>query len=62
VRTAVNIIEACCLALALGACAAANTPQQNLAYERREKCRAPYTQLEDVGLDGSISFMVTFSR
>jgi hypothetical protein len=45
------------LALAVSACASANTPQQNLAYERWEKCRSAYTQLQDVGLDGRISFM-----
>jgi hypothetical protein len=59
VTTAVHIIGTCCLALALGACATANTPQQNLAYERWEKCRVPYTQLKDVGLDGGITFIVT---
>ena len=43
--------------LALTACATANTPQQNLAYDRWAKCSAPYTQLERVDLDGRITFL-----
>jgi len=46
-----------CLAFALAACATANTPQQDLAYERWGKCNAPYTQLERVDLDGRITFL-----
>jgi hypothetical protein len=49
------------LALALTACATANTPQQNLAYDRWAKCRSPYTQLQQVGLDGQIGFMISNS-
>jgi hypothetical protein len=47
------------LCLALGACATANTPQQNLAYERWARCSSPYVQLERVELDGGIVFMVS---
>jgi len=50
------------LALALAACATvANTPQQNLAYERWAKCNAPYAQLERVDLDGRITFLISNS-
>jgi len=44
------------LALFLGACAIANTPQQDLAYARWAKCSAPYVSLERVDLDGRITF------
>jgi Creatinase/Prolidase N-terminal domain len=54
-----KVIGACCLALALGACASANTPQQNLAYERWARCQSPFVQLERIDLDGRISFMVS---
>src|SRR6266581_4711613 len=43
-------------ALFLGACAIANTPQQDLAYARWAKCNAPYVSLERVDLDGRITF------
>jgi hypothetical protein len=46
-----------CLVLALGACATANTPLQNLAYERWERCKAPYVQLERIEADGRITFL-----
>ena len=55
-RTVVAIVGTCCLAAALGACATANTPQQNLAYERWSKCAVAYVQLERIGLDGRITF------
>src|SRR5262245_25527639 len=42
--------------LILCACTTANTPQQNLAYERWAKCRSPFVQLERVDLDGRITF------
>ena len=45
------------LCLTLGACAVANTPQQNLAYERWARCNSPYVQLERVEMDGAIVFM-----
>jgi hypothetical protein len=44
------------LALALGACATANTPQQDLAYQRWAQCAVPYVQLERIGVDGRITF------
>jgi hypothetical protein len=47
--------------LPLTACATANTPAQNLAYERWAKCELPYTQLERVELDGRITFLATSS-
>jgi len=47
------------LALALGACATANTAQQNLAYDRWVTCNTAYVQLERVDLDGRITFMFT---
>ena len=48
------------LAFALAACATtANTPQQDLGYDRWQKCRTPYTQLQQIGLDGQIGFMYT---
>jgi len=49
------------LALALAACATANTPQQDLAYARWSSCSAPYTQLERVDLDGRITFLASGS-
>ena len=45
------------LAIALGGCAGANTPQQNLAYERWARCGSPFVQLERVEPDGRISFL-----
>ena len=50
-----------CVALALGACASANTPAQNLAYERWARCRVPYSQLERIDVDGRITFLATNS-
>jgi GNAT superfamily N-acetyltransferase len=43
-------------AVFLGACATANTPQQDLAYERWGKCNAPFVQLQWIDLDGRITF------
>ena len=52
----------CCLAVALGACAtAANTPQQDLAYERWARCTVAYVQLQQISLDGRITFQVSNS-
>ena len=45
------------LVLALGACATANTPQQDLAYERWARCTSPYVTLQWVTVDGQIGFM-----
>ena len=47
------------LLLALGACATANTPAQDLAYERWAKCGSAYAQLDRIGLDGRITFLIT---
>ena len=55
------IVAAGGLALVLGACAVANTPQQNLAYERWARCEGPFTELERVNLDGRITFLSTNS-
>jgi hypothetical protein len=52
-------VAGCSLALVLGACATANTPQQNLAYERWAKCAVAYVQLERIGVDGRITFEVS---
>ena len=49
-----------CLALALGACAAlANTPEQNLAYERWAQCSRSSVTLKSVSVDGQIGFHYT---
>ena len=49
-----------CLALALGACATfANTPEQNLAYERWAHCTHPSVTLRSVSVDGQIVFLYT---
>jgi hypothetical protein len=45
------------LAFTATACAIANTPQQNLAYERWARCESPYVQLERVEVDGGIVFL-----
>jgi hypothetical protein len=44
------------LALFLGACAIANTPQQELAYARWAQCSSPAGTLERIDLDGRITF------
>src|SRR5215475_859377 len=49
----------CWFALFLGACAIANTPQQDLAYERWAKCNSTSATLDRVGLDGGITFRYT---
>jgi hypothetical protein len=54
--TARGRVAGCGLALALGACATANTAQQNLAYERWSKCAVAYVQLGRVDVDGRITF------
>jgi hypothetical protein len=51
------ILAWCGFALVLGGCATiANTPQQDLAYERWAKCKSPYVLLEWVEVDGRITF------
>lgn len=54
-----TIVAVTGLTVALGACATANTPQQELAYARWAKCASPYTQIEGVGVDGRITFQAT---
>jgi hypothetical protein len=54
-RTA-TVVGSCAFALFLGACAIANTPQQDLAYARWAKCNSPYVQLQQIDLDGRITF------
>ena len=49
------VVGSCGLAISLGACAFANTSQQELAYGRWAKCNAPYVHLERVDLDGRIT-------
>jgi len=53
-----SVVLGCCggLALLLGACAVANTQQQELAYARWAKCSSSAGQLERVDLDGRITF------
>lgn len=46
-------------ALLLGACAIANTPQQELAYARWAQCNSPAGRLERIDLDGRITFKYT---
>ena len=49
-------------ALFLTACATtANTPAQNLAYDRWAKCNVPYSSLERIELDGRITFLASSS-
>jgi hypothetical protein len=55
-RTLKTVVGPCGCAFFLGACAIANTPQQDLAYARWAKCTAPYVSLERVDLDGRITF------
>jgi len=50
------VVGSCGFALFLGACAIANTSQQDPAYARWTKCNAPYVQLDRVDVDGRITF------
>ncbi len=52
------VVGSCGFALFLGACAIANTPQQDLAYARWAKCNSSSipVELERVDLDGRITF------
>jgi hypothetical protein len=61
VKTVLHLAGSCGLALVLGACATANTPQQTLAYDRWARCAAPYASLQNVDLDGRITFLVSDS-
>ena len=58
-RTLKAVVGSCGCALFLGACAIANTPQQDLAYARWAKCSAPYVSLERVDPDGRITFKIS---
>ena len=53
------VVGSCGFAFFLGACAIANTPQQDLAYSRWANCSAPYVSLERVDLDGRITFRIS---
>jgi hypothetical protein len=46
----------CGLTLLVGACALANTPQQELAYARWAQCRTLTGELLRIDLDGRITF------
>ena len=46
-----------CLCLGLGACAVANTPLQNLAYERWQQCGPVGAALQRVDADGRVTFI-----
>src|SRR5437016_13305208 len=53
------VIGSCGVALFLGACAIANTPQQDLAYTRWAKCNSTSATLERIDLVGRIMFRYT---
>jgi hypothetical protein len=53
------IVGSCGFTLVLGACAIANTPQQDLAYARWATCNSTSGTLERVDLDGRITFRYT---
>jgi len=53
------IVGLCGFCLFLGACAIANTPQQDLAQARWAKCSSPNTTLLRIDLDGRITFRNT---
>jgi hypothetical protein len=42
--------------LTFAACATANTPAQDLAYERWGRCASAYVQLQHVDVSGRITF------
>jgi hypothetical protein len=53
----------CWVALVVGACTIANTPQQDLAYARWAKCDSSFpVMLERVDLDGRITFWLSSAR
>ncbi len=52
-------VASCGFAVFLGACAIANTAQQDLAYARWARCNVSSAQLERVDLDGRITFRFT---
>jgi hypothetical protein len=53
------VVLPCSLSLFLGACAIANTPQQDLAYARWAQCSLTAGHLERIDLDGRITFRFT---
>jgi hypothetical protein len=62
-RTLKAVVGSCGCALFLGACAIANTPQQDLAYARWAKCNSSFpVVLERVDLDGRITFWLSGAR
>jgi hypothetical protein len=62
-RTLKAVVASCGCALFLGACAIANTPQQDLAYARWAKCNSSFPLvLERVDLDGRITFWLSSGR
>ena len=62
-RTLKAVVGSCGCALFLGACAIANTPQQELAYARWAKCNSSFpVVLERVDLDGRITFWLSNGR
>ena len=58
------VVGSCEFAFFLGACAIANTPQQDLAYARWAKCNSSSfpVELERVDLDGQITFWFSSPR
>jgi hypothetical protein len=54
-----RVARLCAFVLVLGACTIANTPQQDLAYARWTQCSAPFALLQEVDLDGRITFQFT---
>ena len=62
-RTSKAVVGLCWVALFLGACTIANTPQQDLAYARWAKCDSSFpVVLERVDLDGRITFWLSSAR
>ena len=58
-----SVVGWCGCALFLGACAIANTPQQDLAYARWAKCNSAFpVVLERVDLNGQITFWLSDGR
>ena len=62
-RTSIAVAGLCWVAIFLGACTIANTPQQDLAYARWAKCDSSFpVVLERVDLDGRITFWLSSAR
>ena len=58
-KRALTAVGSTAMLVALGACATANTPAQELAYARWAQCGSAYAQLDRVSLDGRITFLIT---